>query len=375
MTLMITLCVICAAIMLLLQYTAQHREHPDRISGSEYRYSAGLVFLFFIVVAFISAHRYGFCDTGLYRDICGNMGTDYNHAFDENLPIMDRGFNLLMIFSNNCGFEPQAIIIFCSYVIFGVFLYAMYKYSTDLPFSLFLLFFLSYYTMINGIRQVLAAAILLMAIPFLRDKKFFLYVPFVLLAYTMHASAIVMLPLYFILTRKRFNVGILVFYGVVSLFFVLPDLANRLLGGLLEDSTYYEYLNITETMGVMRLLVGAVPLVITALYHKATAYDLVPDADSPDYKQHQMIALLINMQFVSFGFTILGLRMVYFARISIFFEFVNALLLPVVIKKGFHPSSARFIKHAAIVLYFAYFLYQTYTFYNYQYFHDFRLVF
>jgi hypothetical protein len=140
MTLMITLCVICAAIMLLLQYTAQHREHPDRISGSEYRYSAGLVFLFFIVVAFISAHRYGFCDTGLYRDICGNMGTDYNHAFDENLPIMDRGFNLLMIFLNNCGFEPQAIIIFCSYVIFGVFLYAMYKYSTDLPFSLFLLF-------------------------------------------------------------------------------------------------------------------------------------------------------------------------------------------------------------------------------------------
>lgn len=375
MTLMITLCVICAAIMLLLQYTAQHREHPDRISGSEYRYSAGLVFLFFIVVAFISAHRYGFCDTGLYRDICGNMGTDYNHAFDEDLPIMDRGFNLLMIFLNNCGFEPQAIIIFCSYVIFGVFLYAMYKYSTDLPFSLFLLFFLSYYTMINGIRQVLAAAILLMAIPYLRDKKFFLYVPFVLLAYTMHASAIVMLPLYFILTRKRFNVGIWVFYGVVSLFFVLPDLANRLLGGLLEDSTYYEYLNITETMGVMRLLVAAVPLVITALYHKATAYDLVPDVDSPDYKQHQMITLLINMQFVSFGFTVLGLRMVYFARISIFFEFVNALLLPVVIKKGFHPSSARFIKHAAIVLYFAYFLYQTYIFYNYRYFHDFRLVF
>jgi transmembrane protein EpsG len=303
------------------------------------------------------------------------MGTDYDHAFDEVLPIMDRGFNLLMIFFNNCGFEPQSIIIFCSYVIFGIFLYAMYKYSTDLPFSLFLLFFLSYYTMINGIRQVLAAAIMLLALPFLRDKKLLLYAPFVLLAYTMHASAIVMLPLYFVLTRKRFNIGIWVFYGVVSLFFVLPDLANRLLGGLLEDSTYYEYLNITETMGVMRLLVGAVPLVITALYHKATAYDLVPDADSPDYKQHQLVTLLINMQFVSFGFTILGLRMVYFARISIFFEFVNALLLPIVIKKGFHPSSARFIKHAAIVLYFAYFLYQTYTFYNYRYFHDFRLVF
>ena len=375
MTLLITLCVMCTAIMLLLQQTARPREYPDRISGSEYRYSADLVILFFLVITFISGFRYGFIDTGIYRNICAGMGTDYGRLNDEGFGFDDVGFNALIIFLNRMGFEPQSIIVVCAVVTFAVYLFILYKYSSDLPFSLFLLFFLSYYTMINGIRQVLAAAIILVALPFLRDKKLLLYVPFVLLAYTMHASAIVMLPLYFVLTRKRFNVGVWAFYGVVALFFVAPGLANTLLGSILEDSTYSEYLSITATMGVMRLIVGAIPLAITALYHKATAYDPMPDPDSPEYKQHQLITLLINMQFVSFGFTILGLRMVYFARIIMFFEFVNALLLPIVIKRGFHPSSARFIKHAAIVLYFAFFLYQTYTYYNYGHFNDFRLVF
>ncbi len=375
MSLMITLTAICAILILIAQRTAQPREVPDRLSASEYRHSAVLVFLIFLVIAFVSAHRYGFCDTGLYRDICGNMGTDYGRADDEDLAFGDYGFNLLMIFLNRCGFAPQSIIIFCSYVIFGTFLFTLYKYSSDLPFSLFLLFFLSYYTMINGIRQVLAAAIILMGLPFLRDRKFLFYVPFVWLAYQMHASAAVMLPLYFVLTRKRLNVGVWAFFGVVALFFVAPSLANRLLGDFLADSTYADYLAINQQMGITRLLVAAVPLVLTIMYLSATYTRPAPEVDSPEYLSHRMISVLINMQFVSYGFTILGLRMVYFARISMYFEIVTSLLLPYTIANAFNRDSARTIKHIAIALYLAYFAYQTYTFHSYGYFNDFRLIF
>ncbi len=375
MTLAITLFVICTVLILLVQHTAQRRQHLDRVSGSKYRYSAVLVFVMFLVVAFISAHRYGFCDTGLYREICAGMGTDYNRLNDEDLAFDDYGFNFLMVFLNRCGFAPQSIIIFCSYVIFAVFFYTLYKNASDLPFSLFLLMFLSYYTMINGIRQVLAASILLLALPFLRDRKFWCFLPFVLLAYTIHASAIVMLPLYFVLTRKRLNVGVWAFFGVVGLFFVAPSLAESLLSGLLEDSVYAEYMDIDQQMGITRLLVAAVPLILTGFYCKVTAYNPKPTPDSREYLSYKLTNLLINMQFVSFGFTVLGLRMVYFARISMYFEITNALLLPIVITKGFNRDSARTIKHIAIILYFLYFLYQTYTYSTYGYFNDFRLVF
>lgn len=375
MTLLITLFAISTVLILVVQQTAQPRQHLDRISGSKYRHSAALVFLLFLVVAFISAHRYGFCDTGLYRQICRNMGTEYNRLNDEDLPFDDRGFNTLMVFFNRCGYDPQSIIIFCSYVIFGVFFYTLYKYSSDLPFSLFLLMFLSYYTMINGIRQMLAAAILLVGLPFLRDKKLLFYLPIVWLAYTMHASAIIMLPLYFVLTRKRLNAGLWAFFGVVAVFFVAPSLAESLMGDLLEDSTYSEYMDIDQQMGITRLLVAAVPLILTALYCKTTAYAPTPKPGSSGYLSHRLTSLLINMQFVSFGFTILGLRMVYFARISMYFEITNALLLPIVIENGFERESSKTMKHVAIVLYFVYFLYQTYTYSNYGYFNDFRLVF
>lgn len=375
MTLAITLFTICAVLMLAIQYSARPRQHIDRISGSKYRYSAGLVFVMFLVVAFISAHRYGFCDTGLYRDICGDMGTDYDYAYADGLPFEDRGFNLLMIFLNNCGFEPQSIIIFCAYVVFSVFFYTLYKYSSDLPFSLFLIIFLSYYTMINGIRQVLAAAILLLGLPFLRDKKFLFYVPLVWLAYTMHASAMIMVPLYFVLTRKRLNMGIWAFYSVVLLFFVAPSLAESLMGDLLKDSVYSEYMDIDDQMNITRLLVAAIPLILTLFYCKTIDRKAKPSPNSPEYMSYKLTNLLINMQFISFGFTVLGLRMVYFARLSMYFEITNALLLPIAIRGSFDRESAKTVKRIAILLYFIYFLYQTYTYNNYLYFNDFRLVF
>lgn len=374
MTLLITLCVICTALMLLLQYFAVPLEHPNRISGSKYRYSAGLVIIFFLVIAFISAFRYGFCDTGVYRKICGEMGTDYNRLNDEDLAFGDTGFNALMIFLNRMGFEPQSIIVVCAIVTFAVYLFILYRYSCDLPFSLFLLLFISYFGMINGIRQVLAGAIMFAAFPLLLKKQHILFLPFVWLAYTIHASALVMLPLCFVITGKRMNVGMWGFIGVISLFFVAPSLASSLLGKLLEDSSYQSYLDNTLSMGIIRLLVSAVPLVMAFFYTVSHPREYNLEPGSAEYNQQRLSDVLINMLIVSFGFTALGLRMVYFARISMYFEGAFLLFMPMAINKAFNPRSSKIIKHAAILLYFAYFLYQTYTYSTYGYFNDFRLV-
>lgn len=58
---------------------------------------------------------------------------------------------------------------------------------------------------LSALRQTLAICFFVFAINFAVKRKLILYVLFVLLATGMHSSAIILLPLYFLLTEKPFN--------------------------------------------------------------------------------------------------------------------------------------------------------------------------
>ena len=371
MELLSTMMAICLICVLLTQYFSHLLDKPDRISGSMIHYPKTPYVLFWIVVIFISGFRYGFCDTGVYRNLYENIGTDWAAATDESFAIQDVGFNLLMIFLNRIGLVSQMIIVVTSLITFTIFAIHIYKYSTDIPYSLILFLLVSYFTLINGVRQVLAAAVVFSSLPFLRDRKFWPYALLVLLASTFHASAMIMLPLYFVLSGNRMNFGLGLFYCCVGICFIAPGLANAVLGNLLEDSTYREYLQVESTMGITRLLVASVPAIISIIY----GYVEYRNALNIDgyHSKDRLTDVLINMQLVSFGFTALGLRMVYFARLSMYLDAGFIILLPRAIKGAFADSSARFMKNASIFLYVVYFVYQVLTYNSYGYFSDFRL--
>jgi hypothetical protein len=58
---------------------------------------------------------------------------------------------------------------------------------------------------LSGIRQTLAICFFIFAVHYATQKKLLWYVLFVLLATGMHNSAIILLPVYFILNEKRLN--------------------------------------------------------------------------------------------------------------------------------------------------------------------------
>lgn len=371
MELLLILMAICLSCIGLTQYFGRPLDRPNRISDSMTAYPKWPMVIFWVTVIFISGFRYGFCDTGVYRNLCQNIGTDWNRATSETFAIQDVGFNLLMIAINRMGLHPQYIIVVTSLITFTAYGFYIGKYSMDVPYSLLLFLFVTYFTMINGIRQVLAAMVVFLALPAVRDKKFIPYALLVLLASTLHASAFIMLPLYFVITGPRLNLGIWLFYGCVVVFFAIPSLANAVLGSLLEDSTYLEYLKLDSQMGTMRLLVASVPALISIIYGFVEYRNaiLIENYVHTD----RLTDILINMQLVGFGFTILGLRMVYFARLSMYLDGGFMLLLPRAIKGSFAPQSEQFVKLASIVLYGAYFLYQVTVYSNYGYFNDFFL--
>lgn len=373
MELLNSLIAICLVCTWLTQYFSRYLKEPDRISGSLIRYPKTPLVIFWGTVIFISGFRYGFCDTGVYRNLYESIGTDWNNATNENFAIQDVGFNLLMIFMNRLGLESQMIIVLSSLVTFVIYGVYIYKFSTDVPYSLLLFLLVSYFTMINGVRQVLAAAVIFIGLPSLRERKFLPYALLVLLASSLHASAFIMLPLYFVLSGKRMNVGLWLFFGCVLICFLAPGIATTVLGNLLEDSTYSEYLHVDSKMGLTRLLVASVPAIVAIVYGCVEYRNMITIEGYQS--QDRLTDVLVNMQLVSFGFTALGLRMVYFARLSMYLDGGFMLLLPRAIKGSFNDHSAQYVKTLSLILYAIYFVYQVATYQTYGYFYDFRFNF
>lgn len=94
----------------------------------------------------------------------------------------------------------------------------LYRYCEDVWLSTWLYVTLTFfYTSMNFTRQALAASILLLGYPFLRQRRLVPYLGILLLAASFHKSALIMLPIYFLccipLTRRR----LLVYSGCLLL--------------------------------------------------------------------------------------------------------------------------------------------------------------
>lgn len=366
MNLIINTTVIVMIILWLMHIKREPLQYINPLNGRQDYYSKILIIGFALVLIFVAAFRRGFVDTGTYKSLYTQVGTDYNNAFNETIPI-DNGFSLFMIFLNRINPDPQFFVIVTSIIIFTIDIYVLTKYSYNTPFTFFLFFVNSYLGALNGIRQVMAAAILSLALTFVLNRKPLPYIILVLLLSTFHASILVMIPIYFIISGKCMNIGVLIFAFAITLCFVMPDRAYSLMGKILEDSAYVEYLDNESKMGFMRFLVALVPAIMAFIYYWY--------AKKNRYIGERLTDVLVNMEVVCFGFTVLGMKMVYFARISMYFAYVTPLLLPLIIDRCFAAKTAKQIKFCAIVLYLALFAYQVYTYDFYGYLHSFELIF
>ncbi len=363
MTLIVSTSLICIFIAILMITTSYTSRGINPINGRRFVYSPYLLAVYAFVITFVAAFRLGFQDTEVYKGIYGYMGTDYSFAFNEELAIQDYGFNLFMIFLNQINPDPQFVVIVSSIIIYSCYFYIIGKYAQDLPLSLLLLMMLDLISSMNGIRQVMAGAITLLGLSFIRDRKFIPYLLLVLLASTLHKSALVLIPLFFIISGKRLNLGIWFFLIFVATCFVFPGFAMNIMGDLLEDSVYKDYLQNESTMGFMRFLVALVPFILTILYCwvQQDNHDGEIKGHSR-YLQQRLIDVLINMAVVSFGFMTLGMRMVYFARLSLYFNCILPILLPTLFSGIFRKESAHFMRILSTVLYMVFYAYQIYSY-------------
>ncbi len=202
-----------------------------------------------------------------------------------------------------------------------------------------------------AMKQTIAMAILMLAVPHLFHRRYFRYYLLVFVAFLFHTYAIafVILPLFW---AKPWKLRTFVMLGVTA--FVLLNF-EAVLGSIIDyanesgkNLSEYEVFNNTQVHTFRVLVYATVPLL---------SFLLRPFLFGEEYDMRY--SLLTHMSIFSFAFmllgTISGANM--FARMAFYFEFGTICALPWIVYKAFEKQSSQFVKAVACVCFLIYFVY------------------
>lgn len=280
-----------------------------------------------------------------------NLMPDYNPVKIEYFFTGMFGFFQNII--RNMTDEPQWLIAFASVFSIPVPLIILYKYCPRFEMAIFMFVAFSYLGgAMNGMRQYMAASIVLLGTKYLFSMKkgdFIKYAIFVLLAYCMHNSAIIMLPLYFVVRRRAWQLSsYLITLGSVILVVVFDTILPTFLS-VLEQTSYSNYSeNGWFTSGqeggssLIRLIFTLYPLVI-AFLNKDRLKMLGHIGD-----------ILTNIAFVEAAIYIISIYNWIFARIAIYLSIYFMLFTIWVVNYAVKPKDRTLFVLLTIFIFFLY---------------------
>lgn len=337
-----------------------------RLSENKINYELGntkpsLVFTLFIIIilSIVSGLRWGIGDTSAYINL-------YEIISEGNYNMSDSAyevgfiyfFKVLMLISS----DPQ-FMIFITSIIFNTFMIlTLRQYSSYFEMEIFL--FLTtgiYISSMNGIRQWMVISILFYSTRYIIDGKQYRYFIIVALMSLIHTSAIIMIPVYYVVKKEAWSKStiILILTSLVILLGfseIVPALFS-----VLGDSGLGEYsghLNINQGgASIIRVLILFVPVFLSYIYKN----DLKKNVNGAD--------VFINMSLLAFITMCMAMYNWIFARIGMYFEVYNLILIPYILRYGMKDIKFKnLVYYCCIVLYFLLFYVDLDVIQNIQYY-------
>ncbi len=290
-----------------------------------------------------------------FRNLSYIRGDEFNyrHTFDRIVILKqkvidkdtDIGFwflnYILTLFTKN----NQALIWICAIITNFLIVKNLYKYSNYFNFTLFLYITLGIYLgSFNIMRQYLAAAILFQGINYVIDKKMFKYIICVLIAASFHFSALIMLPMYWIVHIKNKKklyfiisiIGIIFFIAFSPIIGKLGVLFNKLL-------SYQEQYESRELrVSVIRILVIVLPIFLMITQYKKII--------SKDPK----LEIMFVYSFINMIFMLCSYKYLYISRLYPYFGLYDIILIPELIYLIKNQKNRIIILLIIYILYFTF---------------------
>lgn len=331
------------------------KTYKTNTSLVRYRANKIVVAIPCMILILVAGLRSNIGDTGTYiysfRNSIPNNLKDFFRTVDYE---GDWGFDLFQtVIKQIFGNEPQYMIFICSFITIACIFIAFYKYSDRLELAVF--YFITagnYLVTMNGIRQYLVSAILFLAFPLVIKKKWKSYLVLVLILSTMHKSALIFIPLYFVINAKAWGaITKWILITGVGLFVTYP-VSGPIIVEILGEGQYGHYGDMLISSGgganILRVFVYAVPVVMAYIGKKNEKM-----LAKPEYN------LVVNMSCVNLVFILLATKYWIYARFNMYFSLYAIILLCWCVSYVYRRYS-QLLYVGSIVAYGIYYWYEMY---------------
>lgn len=346
-----------AAMVVLAQYVDSER--TEYVMGQKvHRMRIGYAILVMLPIIYWAGTRGRIIDTGSYMD--GYEALPVSLAgLKDYLPSIakDKGFTVLSTLIKIVVGNNVVIYLLILATIQGIAILTVFrKYSMNYILSLFLFIASTDYIswMYNGIRQFTAVTIIFAATALMLHKKYVWTILIILLASTIHGSALLMIPFVFIAQGKAWNKKTILFIIAVIIAFMFADRFTNILDTLLSDTQYENVVSDWQSWNddgtnILRVLVYAVPTILAFVGKRWI-----------ESENDSVINFCTNMSIASTGIYLVSMVSsgIFIGRLPIYFSLYNYILLPWEIEHFFTKRSARMVLGIMIVLYLLFYYYQ-----------------
>lgn len=223
----------------------------------------------------------------------------------------------------------------------------IYRYSRDFMVSYMMLVPMMYFGFfLTAQRQVMALSIILLSIPFIREKQFWKFSILIALAFFFHHSAVFAFPLYFITNSrmKPFH------YLIAILVFVVVYIGRRFLLTTMLVYFYSEYEAYETESGTIVTLLMYVGIWLLLLFSKR----FIPSNEKPDYYEKCLMIGIMIQSFVPLEPNIFRLAFYY-----LIFSLISVPLVIHSLPKGFIKPVAKISFIVLMFILFTQFTYET----------------
>lgn len=294
-----------------------------------------------IILVFVAGLRDGIGDTYAYKA---------SYIKLVNNPSLfkfkgDFGLDLLSLLLIQVSTDPQ-ILIFITALITNLFnIIEFNKYRSYLELQIYIYITSGYYIVtMNGIRQCLVAAILFGCTNMIVEGKFKRYLIIVLLVSTMHKSALILIPMYYIVRHEAWSKQIIKLIIISAICIVFYNQLEPILFKAIENTQYSNYSGYDEGgSSFIRTLVNAVPVILAYLKRS----ELKEKWDNSN--------IFVNISVINLVFVALGMYQWIFNRFTLYFQLYNFILIPYIIKNCVRGREKRLLYIGVIVCYLIFF--------------------
>ena len=253
---------------------------------------------------------FGGYDRYIYGEIFVNLADvttrkgDYSDSLYYYSYSSEVGYTFLNVLISFFTENRYIFILIITLIIYICLFISLRKYTENYPLAVVLFMGLWFFFTFTYLRQVLAATIVWLSIQYVIERKFWKFLVVFLIGFSMHNSAIIFFPLYFIPLRKfspKLIVGVMLFLLLLG----LSPLPNSLFE-VYESSSIVERHAEYNASGDLRI-----PYILEAfffLYLILKSYKYIP-AD----KSH---VVLLNMALIFCGILLLFVRSENGGRLS-----------------------------------------------------------